>query len=397
MLTPEDAFQLIVEQAHARAPVEVRLGEALGMRLARDVTSDIDSPPHDKAMVDGYAVRYDDLNAGQAELEVIEEITAGEVPHRAVLPGGATRIMTGAPVPENADAVVMVERTELSDARVRIDEPRAKQGMNIMRRGESLRCGEMVMSAGQLIRPLEVGLLSEVGCTRPLVTPGPQAAILATGNELTQPQATPGPGQIRNSNGPMLAAAVTAVGGVAVGLGIARDDPGELQAKISEGLEADVLLLCGGVSAGKLDLAPAALEAMGVRKIFHKVSLKPGKPLWFGVRDDPRGPRLVFGLPGNPVSAYVCFQLFVRPALARLAGSPQTRLVYSAASLAADHHQRGDRTTFYPAHFDGAQATPVAWQGSADLRGFARANALLRFPPGTRAYPAGATVEVLVL
>ncbi len=397
MLSVPQALDLVLRHAAARPAVDVRLSDALGLVLAQDVASDVNSPPHDKAMVDGYAVRADDFCNGVAELTVIEEVPAGQVPRRAVLPGAATRIMTGAPVPENANAVVMVEHTELVGARVRIRQASVTPGMNIMPLGSSLRRGEVVLRAGRRIRPLETGLLAEVGCTCPAVFPRPQVAVLSTGNELVPPRSLPEAGKIRNSNGPMLTAAVTSAGAVPLPLGIARDEPLELRAKMSEGLEADALLLSGGVSAGRFDLVPGTLEHLGVRKVFHKIRLKPGKPIWFGIKPDERGARLVFGLPGNPVSALVCFHLFVRPALAALAGEAPAGLSFVKATLTAEHQQRGDRTTFYPARLELPHVTPLAWQGSADLRGFAAADALLHLPPGERAYRAGEEVEVLPL
>lgn len=401
MLTVEEALALVLDTAAVRPAQQVRLNEALGLCLAQDVVSDVNSPPHDKAMVDGYALRADELASGFAELAVLEEVTAGDVPRRAVMPGSATRIMTGAPLPENANAVVMVERTEMVGDRVQIREPDARAGMNIMRLGTSLRKGDVVLTAGHVLRPIDIGLLSEVGCTRMLAVPRPSVAILATGNELVPPRALPEAGKIRNSNGPLLTAAVTAAGATPLSLGIARDEPQELTEKIAAGLARDVLLLTGGVSAGQLDLVPPTLEQLGVRKIFHKIRLKPGKPLWFGVKEDEYGRRLVFGLPGNPVSAFVCFQLFVRPALARLAGQTDVTLSHLTATLTRDHAQRGDRTTYFPALLDHSteppQVTPVPWHGSADLRGFSTANALLHFPPGPHTYPAGTQLQVLPL
>jgi molybdopterin molybdotransferase len=229
----------------------------------------------------------------------------------------------------------------------------------------------------------------------------PTLAVLATGNELVPAEQTPAPGHIRNSNGPMLLAAAQAAGAVAVDLKIARDDAQQLRSLIARGLEHDVLVISGGVSAGVLDLVPGVLAELGVQQVFHKVHLKPGKPLWFGVLA--RGPvdTLVFGLPGNPVSSLVCFELFVRPAIGQLAGRGDTSLVEVAAELAVDYLQRGDRPTYFPARLanvDGRhRVEPLRWQGSGDLRTLVQANALAYFPPGERAYRAGETVRVLQL
>ena len=196
--------------------------------LAEDVTSDIDSPPHDKAMVDGYAV----IASDSGPRTVIEEVTAGRIPQRTVTPGTATRIMTGAPVPEGADAVVMVERTEtLADGKVRLLNPPATPAQHIMRKATAMRRGDVVLRRGAEVRPLETGLLAEVGCTRPLVVPRPTASVLATGDELVPPDEVPAAGQLRNSNSPMLVAAARRAGAVPIDLGIAADDPEQLKAQ----------------------------------------------------------------------------------------------------------------------------------------------------------------------
>ncbi len=246
-----------------------------------------------------------------------EEVTAGQVPQAPLQPGLATRIMTGAPVPAEAEAVVMVEQTQTSsDADgiewVEIAEVRLPESGNIMLQGTSLRAGEVILSAGRTIRPLEIGLLAEVGRHQVQVSLVPSVAILSTGNELVDVDQSPQAGQIRNSNGPLLNALVQRAGAKPVPLGIGRDDLDDLRQLVAQGLQEDVLVLSGGVSAGVLDLVPQVLQELGVEQVFHKVDLKPGKPLWFGVNADTQ--TLVFGLPGNPVSSLVCCELFVRPA-----------------------------------------------------------------------------------
>jgi molybdopterin molybdotransferase len=397
MLSIPDALQLVLVRCSQRQAASVAVSDALGLTLAEDITSDVDSPPHDKSSVDGYAVLARELASGQAELTVLEEVTAGQLPTKRVSPGHCARIMTGAPIPEGADAVVMVERTQLIGDHVRISDL-AKTGQNIMLRASSLRRGETVLYAGQELRPAEIGLLSEVGRTKVQVIPPVRIAILSTGNELVDASRQPAAGQIRNSNGPLLAAAARQLGAILLELGIARDDRGELRRLIEQGLTADVLVLAGGVSAGVLDLVPAVLRGIGVEEVFHKVSLKPGKPLWFGVY----GSTLVFGLPGNPVSTFVCFELFVRAAVAKLMGrDPSMGLRQLPARLATDFIHRGDRPTYFPAIIRRAQnellAKPVRWGGSADLRGLTSANALIHFPAGDRSWAAGESVEVLLL
>jgi molybdopterin molybdotransferase len=418
MLTVDEALRLVLEQARPLPAQTVPLEHSLGLVLAEAVTSDVDSPPYDKSIVDGYAVQANDLANGEARLAILEEVVAGGVPSRPVRPGTTTRLMTGAPLPAGADAVVMIEHAEAPlDAganghTVLLREPkRIAAGQNVMRRAASVRKGEIVLQPGASIRPIEIGLLAEVGRAAVRVVRRPSVAILPTGNELVPPEQTPGPGQIRNSNGPMLTAAVARAGGAARELPIARDDREQLRRSIAAGLESDVLVLSGGVSAGVMDLVPAVLAELGVRQVFHKLRLKPGKPLWFGVygpegepAPDDGGQRLVFGLPGNPVSSLVCFELFVRPALGRLAGGDGEGLPRVHAKLAREFVHRGDRPTYHPSVLSRGPADtgdrhvePVTWHGSADLRALAAANALALFPAGSRTHAAGEIVEVLLL
>jgi molybdopterin molybdotransferase len=397
MLAVSEAQALVLQHARPLPPEPLPLTPAvLGLVLAEPVASDIAMPPYDKALMDGYAVRAADLPDGHGDLVVVEEVTAGRVPQRSVGPGQATRIMTGAPVPEGADAVVMVERTRpLEGDRVRVEDTPPKPGQNILNHGREFRKGMTVLSAGTVLRPQELGLLAALGRTSARIQPPPRVAVLSTGDEVVEAPQIPGPGQIRNSNGPMLCAQVARAGGRPQYLGIARDEPEGLRARIAEGLEAPVLVLSGGVSAGRLDLVPGVLQELGVTAHFHKVAMKPGKPVFFGSRGD----TLVFGLPGNPVSSLVCFELFVRPGLRRLLGhaDPMPRLGRAEMAEAFDH--KSDRPTYFPASLEAAErgwrVRPVAWFGSPDLRGLTAANAFLVLPVGEQHYPAGAMLSVL--
>ena len=403
MISVDEALRHVLDHSFPLASTSLELSAALGRTLAADVTSDIDSPPHDKSLVDGYALRTSDLGGANTQFKVLEEVTAGEMPSCKVTSDSVTRIMTGAAIPEGADAVVMLEETEARDAgTVLIRRSALPAGSNIMRRGTSLCRGDTVLEAGATIRPLEVGLLSEVGRSQVLVQEVPRVAIVATGNELVPSDHRPESGQIRNSNGPMLTALVRNSGAGAVDLGIGRDDHDILEQLVTEGLQSDVLILSGGVSAGVLDLVPGVLKAAGVKQVFHKVNLKPGKPLWFGV-SSPQGQTLVFGLPGNPVSGFVCFELFVRPALDRLAGRTSSTAVRRRFRLACDHTHRGARPTYYPAAWEEsvddqpATAKPLAWRGSADLRSLTACNCLLVLPSGDYTLGAGQWVDGLVI
>ena len=410
MLSVAEALEQVLQHAKPLPPTETALTNATGLVLAEDVASDVDSPPHDKSIVDGYAVRGADLKEGRAELAVLEEIVAGAVPTRAVTPGHASRIMTGAPMPDGADSIVMVERTEFSPGpqagsslgTVRIQDDRFRPGQNLMRRAVSLRKGDVVLKSGAELGPAEVGLLAEVGRARVRAIGPVLVAILSTGNELVPAHEIPGPGQIRNSNGPLLTSACRRAGAVPIDLGIGRDDAEQLRRLITAALECDIVVISGGVSAGVLDLVPGVLAELGVRQVFHKINLKPGKPLWFGVHNSPDKSSLIFALPGNPVSSLVCFELFVKPAIARLGGKHwEPPHPTRQAKLTREFTHRGDRPTYYPSIFnqssDGPRIEPTAWQGSADLRGLIGANALALFPAGDHSYQAGDTIEVIML
>jgi molybdopterin molybdotransferase len=396
MLTVAEAQAIVLQNAGPLAPVSAPLSPSvLGAVLAEDVVSDLDMPPHDKALMDGYAVRAADLPDGRGLLTVIEEVIAGRTPRQAVAPGQATRIMTGAPVPAGADAVVMIERTRADGDRVAVEDRPPRPGQNIMPRGREMRRGETVLTAGSPLRPQELGLLATVGRVSARVRPAPRAAVLSTGDEVVEAGERPGPGQIRNGNGPMLCAQVARAGGLPQYLGIARDRLDSLRPLIDEGLRSDLLVLSGGVSAGVVDLVPGVLQEAGVRPYFHKVEMKPGKPVFFGAR----GQTLVFGLPGNPVSALVCFELFVRPALRRLAGHAEPGPFLVRAVLTADFAYRTDRPTYHPALLDTQagrwQVRAVPWHGSPDLRGLTRANAFVVFPAGDHQHRAGQEFDVL--
>ncbi|MEN1681317.1 MAG: gephyrin-like molybdotransferase Glp [Planctomycetota bacterium] len=402
LLSLAEALKLVEAETSPLPAIVKPLADADGCVLAADVASDIDSPPHDKAMMDGMAIRTAD---GDAERRVIEDVFAGDVPTLAVTPGTATRIMTGAPMPDGADAVIPIEQIEvLSPEAVRPTGPIPKPGKHIMPRGEALTQGEVVLHAGRRIDASTVGVLAEVGADSVTITPRPRVGILATGAELVPAAQKPGPGQIRNSNGPMVAAAVNEAGGVPIELGCPSDEESQLRAAIESGRSADVLILSGGVSAGDRDLAPGVLAGLGVKKRLHKISLKPGKPLWFGVWPRPAGGRatLVFGLPGNPVSSYVCFQLVVRPALAALAGRGFVGLDTATAELESPLRHRGGRETYLPAIVTAGPnerlaVTPAPWKGSADLAGLSRSNALLRLPVEPAELAEGAEVTVFRL
>lgn len=401
MLTVTQALAALLREVRPFPPSTTPLDEALGLVLAEGITSSTDSPPFDKSLMDGFAVRAADVANGTATLRILEEITAGKVPTRPVGPGEATQIMTGAPLPEGADAVVRIEDATIEPETntVHLNTRPVRPGDSIVRRGTSLKTGQQVLPAGRLLRPQELGALAEFGVAELRARRRPTVAVLATGDELVPVAATPGPGQIRNSNETMLVAQIRRAGGEPVPLGIARDNRADLRAKIEAGLRCDLLLLSGGVSAGKLDLVPSELEAAGVRQVFHKVDIKPGKPIWFGSLARLDGSTChVFGLPGNPVSSMVCFELFARTTIRRLMGVEPAEPQSLPARLEVEHTSKGDRPTYHPARIrwtaDGPTVSPVRWHGSSDLHATVDANGTALFPPGNQTYHPGDIVQV---
>jgi molybdopterin molybdotransferase len=273
----------------------------------------------------------------------------------------------------------------------------------VARQGVAFRAGDAVLPAGSLLGAAEIGLAAEAGATHVVAAGRPRVAILSTGSELVPPEAVPAFGQTRNSNGPMLAAAVRLLGAEPIPLGIAVDRPEAIRAAVAQGLAADVLLLSGGVSAGDLDLVPDIFLRCGVEKIFHKVRHKPGKPVWFGVaRREGAASTLVFGLPGNPASSLVCFELFVRPAVMILAGRPQDawHLPRARALLTAPVKSAADRPVYLPCRLEGPAhalvATPLPWTGSSDLRGFVGASGYIALPAGRATHEPGSDVDVVL-
>ena len=400
MITVDEALGRVLANTRALGPVTVPLLDSVGGVLAEPVLSDVDLPPFNRSAMDGYAVRAEDVRNVPVELEVIETIPAGATPSEAIGPGRCAKVMTGAPCPDGADVVVRVEYTESSGAASAADSGRVRilrqdSGTNICLRGEDIRRGEQVLAAGKPIRPAEVALLATVGRVRVSIIRRPTVAVLSTGDELVEPDRPMGPAKIRDSNRYCLSSQVRRAGFTARDLGIARDRPEELREKIRQGLSEDVLILSGGVSMGDYDYVPQILEEMDVAVQFSEVAMKPGKPTVFATHAD----GLVFGLPGNPVSSFLTFRLFVLPALKRMSGDPGPANSYASATLAETLTKRKGRQTYVPAlakeEAEGAIARPVPFHGSGDLVGLCKSNAVIVFPAQAEKLPAGETVEVM--
>ena len=387
MLSVPEARAAILNALAPRPASETGLVDAPGLCLTEPARAPADSPPFDKATMDGYAVRGADCRTVPVTLTVIEEVPAGSVPTRSVGSGECCQIMTGAPLPEGADAVIPVEVAVREGSRVTLSPvapPRA--GAAVMAKGAAVRTGEELVPAGMPLTPAMIGALAEAGSDPIRCVPRLRVAVLSTGDEVVPASETPGPGRIRDANGPLLCAALAAVGATPVPLGLAGDDRAALAEKVRAGLGADVLLISGGVSMGDFDLVPGVLADCGVDRVFHKVNVKPGKPLWFGTKGGERGPIAVFGLPGNPVSTLTGFELFVRPALRRLGGWANCDPEPLTAALTEAVANRGDRPLYRPVRLthaaSGLRADPVRWAGSGDLLGAAKANGAVLVPAG---------------
>jgi molybdopterin molybdotransferase len=389
----------IIAAATATGPAEpVPLGEAVGRILAADLPADMDWPPFDTSAMDGYAVRLSDVPSRGASLpESRKGVMAGDAPPAPLRAKETVRVMTGAPLPEGTEAIIPVERTRRQENMVVFDVVPAA-GAHLRRRGESIRAGSTVLSAGRRLTAGDLALAALAGADPVRVVARPRIAIAATGNELVPAAEKPAPGQIRDSNGPMLAALCRARGWPArLNRRVADDASGLASLLSSAGADEDVLLTSGGVSAGDLDLVPEIARREGFEILFHGVSVRPGKPVAFGRR----GSTLWFGLPGNPVSSSVCFHLFVRFALDRMEGNREPGAARIRARLTSDLKGGGERETYRDAKLSNGDGTisvePLATAGSHDIGAHARADALIRVPAGSGAPTAGMIVECVLL
>ena len=392
-LTFTEARETVIQALRAAptpAVEETPLLSAMGRVLAETVSADRDSPALARSVRDGFAVRAADL---PGELDVIGEVRAGERFAGEAGAGQAVAIMTGAPLPAGADAVVMVEHTVAMGSRVRIPQP-AEPGQNINPRGCEAAAGEPLLHAGKRLDYTDIALLAAVGHVRVRVYRKPVAAIIPTGDEVVEVGETPLDHQVRNSNAHALAAQAIRAGGRAKIFPIALDRLDHTRDTIERGLDCDLVLLSGGVSAGKYDVVARALRALGATFYFDRVLIQPGQPLVFGSVAG----TFFFGLPGNPSSTMVTFEVFARAALERLGGQEDVSLRMPFARLTREFRHRPGITRFLPARLsgDGAEVTPVEWHGSGDIPAMTRANAFLVADPGRAEYAAGDWIRVLM-
>jgi molybdopterin molybdotransferase len=393
-LTFVDARETVLRTVrHGRihpAIEEIPLAEAGGRVLAADAAADRDSPALARSVRDGYAVRAIDL---PGQLEIIGEVRAGERFAGEVAAGQAVEIMTGAPIPSGADAVVMIEHTRREGGRVAIGRA-AETRQFINPRGCEAAAHEVLLHAGIRLDYADIALLAAVGQARVKVYRRPVVAIVATGDEIVEVHEIPEEFQIRNSNAWSLAAQVARAGGTPDVLPVARDTVEHTRAMIARGLEADLLLLSGGVSAGKYDVVEEVLAEFGAEFYFDRVLIQPGQPLVFGRA----GGKFFFGLPGNPSSTMVTFEVFARAALELLAGQEETPLQMPLARLTCEFRHRPGLTRFLPARLsaEGSEVTPVNWHGSGDIPALTRANAYLVADPERAEYARGDIIRILL-
>jgi molybdopterin molybdotransferase len=400
LISIEEARARVLTEARALPSETIALSEALGSVLAEDIIASHNVPPFNNSGMDGYAVRASDTVEATPDspvrLPISDTLPAGRVAAHGLQPGEAIRIMTGAPLPDGADTVVQSELTSEDHGYLVLVEP-VKRGKNIRRAGEDIATGDRVLSAGMPLGPAEIGVLASLGHARLLVHRRPRVAIISTGSELVEVDQPLGPGQIRNSNSYSLGAQCLQLGIAAAAFGIVPDDYEATRTAIEAGLDYDVLLTSGGVSVGRFDFVKDVQDELGVERRLWGVAMKPGKPLAFGVR----GGTLVFGLPGNPVSAMVSFELFVRPALLRLMGYRKTTRPQYQAIIEEDVANPDGRTYVVRVRAwreDGTwHVSSTGAQGSGILRSMVGANGLAFIPGGPRGVRAGDEVEFLLL
>jgi molybdopterin molybdotransferase len=392
-----EALQIVLAHTPVLPSEEIDLQESVGRILAEDVRSDVEMPPFDRAAMDGYAVRAEDVARAPATLRVVAQVRAGQASERTVAEGEAIQIMTGAPVPPGATAVQPVEKTRaLPDGRVEILTT-VERGAHIAPRGSEGAIGDQVLARGDTVDPAAVAVLAAVGKARVRVGRRPTVSVLVTGDELVDVWDTPGRSRIRNSNGPAVLAQARWAGADARSLGIVPDRADRIAEAVRAGFEADVLIVSGGVSEGAYDLVEDVLARFDVGLLFTKVAIKPGAPLVFGRRGD----RLVFGLPGNPVSAQVTFDVFVRAALLRMQGARVVSRPTVEVELQGALRNASGRQAHLPARirFEGGRfvAQPLASMGSADIVAHARANGLVVLEAARTRAEAGERAPALLL
>ena len=391
MILFEEALKIVLEQQVTTIPARVPLSASVGRILAEDIHSDIDMPPFNKSAVDGFACRMEDLKA--SVLTVTETIPAGKVPSKTVLTGTCAKIMTGAMVPPGADCVVMVEFAEETGENT-VSFSAETTNVNICFKGEDIKTGDLVIAVGSRIKPSDIAVLASVGCVNPLVAALPIVGIISTGDELVEPADKPGDGQIRNSNAWQLEAQVRQVPAIPQYFGIAKDNAGDLRNTIEKALKTcDMVLLTGGVSMGDFDFVPQIMQEAGIEILFKSVAIQPGKPTVFGRRAN----QFIFGLPGNPVSSFVLFEILVRPFIFNMMGHeyhPHQLLLPLGQDFS---RRRSERKSLIPVNVIDGHVVPADYHGSAHINAYTHAEAVMILEIGVTEVKKGEPVNVRLL
>ena len=380
MISFEEAYKIVLQQAKPIGSERVPMMDSLNRILAEDIFSDMDMPPFDKSAVDGFACRSEDFGKEQefVFLEMIETIPAGKVAEKQVDSGQCSKIMTGAMIPSGADCVVMVEETSVGpEGKIRL--PAGKKARNICYRGEDIRKGDKVLPNGTLIRPQHIPLLASVGAINPLVSERVRIGIFSTGDELVEPGSKPALSQIRNSNAWQILAQVTEAGCIPDYHGIAGDSKESLELKLKTAMDRNHgVILTGGVSMGDFDFVPEVFTKCGIDILFKSIAIQPGRPTVFGQKEN----KFVFGLPGNPVSSFVLFELLVRPFLQKIMGYDQPSS-YIRLPMASDYlRKRSTRKSLIPVKIINSEIVPLEYHGSAHINAFTKADGIVALEIG---------------
>ena len=391
MILLEEAYKIVMDSVQLMKSEKINFSKSLGRILASDIFSDIDMPPFDKSAMDGYACKMTDINQ---ELQVIEVIPAGKSPEKEIQSGECAQIMTGAMIPNGADCVLMVEHTEkTADNRIKYLKEKTKD--NICYKAEDVQTGQKVIEKGTLIKPQHIAILASVGATEIEVYQKPKVGVISTGDEIVEPHVKPGPSKIRNSNGYQLFSQIERCNAIANYVGIASDNEEDTYHVIMKAMEEnDVILLSGGVSMGEFDFVPYIMQKAGIDIKFQKIAVQPGKPTTFGTKESKR----IFGLPGNPVSSYIQFELLVRPLLAEMMGHTFNPLQISM-EMGIDHsRKRSERMSWYPITIaDNGTVIPASYHGSAHIHGLESADGISFFPIGKAEIKKGEKVHVRLI
>ncbi|MCD4678778.1 MAG: molybdopterin molybdotransferase MoeA [Bacteroidales bacterium] len=387
MILFEEAYDIVMKQTSSLNTEQISLVDSPGRILAEDVVSDVDMPPFNKSAMDGYACRLEDI---KNELEVIETIAAGKIPVNTVGKGQCSKIMTGAMIPEGADCVIMIEHTEeIAQNKIKLTKDDTR--INIAKKGEDIKSGDLVIGKGTKIKPQHVAVMAAVGCASPLIVKKPTIGIISTGNELVEPQYKPEVSQIRNSNAYQLIAQVEKAGGQPNYYGIAEDtDKALLKVIEKASSENDLTLLTGGVSMGDFDIVPKILRQLGFELLFESIAVQPGKPTTFAVKKD----KFCFGLPGNPVSSFMQFETLVKPLIYKMSGGVYKPIVISLPMGAEYKRKRSARKSIIPVRIADGQVFPLKYHGSAHIASLVNADAILTIPIGKTLLEKGEIIDV---